>query len=234
MLNLELFVAFLLITVADRDARPRRDARDRHRRHARGARRACDGPRHDHRQRPSGRLHRLRPELAPEEFGSCLRDHPLGWRRLPDLAGHPGLAQRGPAVGAFAAAGQGAFLARLSVALSNPKTIAFFTAFLPQFVDPDLPAEFQLVVMCAVSVLMAALLDSAWAMAAGLGRAWSEARPRRSLAACRAPSSSAAASGFPDAPAGSTAADAPLARTYSGLGRGRPRELERNALENRV
>ena len=58
------------------------------------------------------------------------------------------------------------------VALSNPKTIAFFTAFLPQFVDPDLPAEFQLVVMCAVSVLMAALLDSAWAIAAGLGRAW--------------------------------------------------------------
>jgi homoserine/homoserine lactone efflux protein len=58
------------------------------------------------------------------------------------------------------------------VALSNPKTIAFFTAFLPQFVDPGLPAEFQLVVMCAVSVLMAAILDSAWAIAAGFGRAW--------------------------------------------------------------
>jgi threonine/homoserine/homoserine lactone efflux protein len=58
------------------------------------------------------------------------------------------------------------------VALSNPKTIAFFTAFLPQFVDPRLPAEFQLAVMCAVSVLMAALLDSAWAVAAGLGRGW--------------------------------------------------------------
>ena len=58
------------------------------------------------------------------------------------------------------------------VALSNPKTIAFFTAFLPQFVDPKLPAEFQLAVMCAASVLMAAVLDSAWAIAAGLGRAW--------------------------------------------------------------
>jgi threonine/homoserine/homoserine lactone efflux protein len=58
------------------------------------------------------------------------------------------------------------------VALSNPKTIAFFTAFLPQFVDPRLPAEFQLAVMCAVSVLMATVTDSGWAIASGLGRAW--------------------------------------------------------------
>jgi homoserine/homoserine lactone efflux protein len=58
------------------------------------------------------------------------------------------------------------------VALSNPKTIAFFTAFLPQFVDPRLPAAHQLVLMCGVSVLMAALSDSCWAIAAGLGRSW--------------------------------------------------------------
>jgi len=58
------------------------------------------------------------------------------------------------------------------VALSNPKTIAFFTAFLPQFLDPSLPAERQLVVMCTVSVVLAAFTDSAWGIAAGLGRAW--------------------------------------------------------------
>jgi homoserine/homoserine lactone efflux protein len=58
------------------------------------------------------------------------------------------------------------------VALSNPKTIAFFTAFLPQFVDPSLPVERQLAVMCAVSVVLAACTDCAWAVAAGLGRAW--------------------------------------------------------------
>jgi homoserine/homoserine lactone efflux protein len=58
------------------------------------------------------------------------------------------------------------------VALSNPKTIAFFTAFLPQFVDPILPVEFQLAIMCAVSVLIAAVFDSAWGIAAGFGRAW--------------------------------------------------------------
>ena len=58
------------------------------------------------------------------------------------------------------------------VALSNPKTIVFFTAFLPQFVDPALPAAPQLAVMCVVSVLVAVLSDSCWAIAAGMGRAW--------------------------------------------------------------
>jgi homoserine/homoserine lactone efflux protein len=58
------------------------------------------------------------------------------------------------------------------VALSNPKTIAFFTAFLPQFVDPARPTAHQIAVMCVVSALLAALSDSCWAIASGLGRAW--------------------------------------------------------------
>ena len=58
------------------------------------------------------------------------------------------------------------------VAISNPKTIAFFTAFLPQFIDPALPVERQLLVMCTVSVAMGGLLDCGWAIASGLGRAW--------------------------------------------------------------
>jgi len=58
------------------------------------------------------------------------------------------------------------------VAITNPKTIAFFTAFLPQFLDPTLPVERQLLVMCAVSVTLGSLLDSGWAIAAGYGRAW--------------------------------------------------------------
>ncbi len=68
-------------------------------------------------------------------------------------------------------AGRRKFLRGLVVALSNPKTIVFFTAFLPQFVDPALPAAPQLAAMCAASALMAAVTDSAWAIAAGLGRA---------------------------------------------------------------
>jgi threonine/homoserine/homoserine lactone efflux protein len=58
------------------------------------------------------------------------------------------------------------------VALFNPKTIAFFSAFLPQFIDPNLPAARQLAVMCAVSALLAALSDAAYAVLAGLGRTW--------------------------------------------------------------
>jgi threonine/homoserine/homoserine lactone efflux protein len=58
------------------------------------------------------------------------------------------------------------------VAITNPKSIAFFTAFLPQFIDPTLPVEHQLLVMCVVSVLMGAIMDSGWGLAASLGRAW--------------------------------------------------------------
>ena len=73
--------------------------------------------------------------------------------------------------------GNAALLAFL-VAVTNPKTIAFFTAFLPQFLDPALPVEWQLFVMCAVTVVLAGLTDAAWAVAAGLGRAWFM-KPRR-------------------------------------------------------
>lgn len=68
--------------------------------------------------------------------------------------------------------GQVHFWRGFLVALSNPKTAAFFTAFLPQFIDKTLPPDFQLTVMCAVSVLMAAMTDTGWAIASGLGRAW--------------------------------------------------------------
>jgi len=76
------------------------------------------------------------------------------------------------AVKPAATSGRVNFTRGFLVALSNPKTIAFFTAFLPQFVDPKLPVATQLVVMCTVTALLAALSDSAWAIASGMGRAW--------------------------------------------------------------
>jgi threonine/homoserine/homoserine lactone efflux protein len=64
------------------------------------------------------------------------------------------------------------------VALCNPKTIVFFTAFLPQFIDRRLPAAPQLLAMCLVTVLLAGISDSSWAIASGAGRAWF-AHPKR-------------------------------------------------------
>jgi len=80
-----------------------------------------------------------------------------------------------------APAGHVHFRRGVLVALTNPKTIAFFSAFLPQFLDPRLPAAPQLVVMCVVTVLLAALSDSCWAIASGLGRAWFMAPQRARL-----------------------------------------------------
>jgi homoserine/homoserine lactone efflux protein len=85
--------------------------------------------------------------------------------------------------GVAAPSGRANFGRGVAVALSNPKTIAFFTAFLPQFVDSSLPAGRQLAVMCTVSVVLAALSDCAWAVAAGLGRAWFMAPARAKLLA---------------------------------------------------
>ncbi len=58
------------------------------------------------------------------------------------------------------------------VAITNPKSIAFFTAFLPQFVDQSLPIGHQLLMMCVASIVIGGVLDSGWGILAGYGRAW--------------------------------------------------------------
>ena len=53
------------------------------------------------------------------------------------------------------------------VAITNPKTILFFAAFFPQFIDPALPLAPQLTIMSASFVVIAAALDGAYALLAG-------------------------------------------------------------------
>jgi homoserine/homoserine lactone efflux protein len=78
---------------------------------------------------------------------------------------HAGSAVEQPSLAAHVYAWRG-----FVVAMTNPKSIAFFTAFLPQFVDPTLPIWWQLLVMCICTVVLGGVLDTGWAVAAGYGR----------------------------------------------------------------
>ena len=53
------------------------------------------------------------------------------------------------------------------VALSNPKTLAFYGAFFPQFISPDLALAPQLAVLCVTFVVIGVAIDSLWALLAG-------------------------------------------------------------------
>ncbi len=56
------------------------------------------------------------------------------------------------------------------VSLLNPKTLLFFSAFLPQFIVADRPAGPQLAVLSAVFAVVMVCGDSLWALAAGRAR----------------------------------------------------------------
>jgi homoserine/homoserine lactone efflux protein len=65
------------------------------------------------------------------------------------------------------------------VALSNPKTLLFFGAFFPQFIDPARDHGLQILIMGLTAMLFAAVSDSVYALASGrAGRALSARRVR--------------------------------------------------------
>jgi threonine/homoserine/homoserine lactone efflux protein len=65
------------------------------------------------------------------------------------------------------------------VALSNPKTLIFFGAFFPQFIDPARDHSLQIAIMGVTAMLVAAVSDSFYAIASGrAGRALSAKRVR--------------------------------------------------------
>lgn len=75
---------------------------------------------------------------------------------------------------------RGGFVAQgCLVAVSNPKTLLFFGAFFPQFIDPARDHGLQILIMGLTAMLVAAVSDSVYALAAGrAGRALSAKRVR--------------------------------------------------------
>lgn len=73
------------------------------------------------------------------------------------------------------------FLQGFLIAITNPKAIVFYIAFLPQFVDPHLPAGPQLLLMIGAVIIMTLLFDSAYALLAAQARNWFTAPGRRRL-----------------------------------------------------
>jgi threonine/homoserine/homoserine lactone efflux protein len=96
----------------------------------------------------------------------------LGWKMIRSSGEGSETAAARPPRGGFLL--QGAL-----VALSNPKTLVFFGAFFPQFIDPARDHGLQILIMGLTAMLFAAVSDSAYAIASGrAGRALSAKRVR--------------------------------------------------------
>lgn len=90
----------------------------------------------------------------------------------------------------FAAAGRGKTTTRESgwktvgqgaiVGITNPKTIVFFVAALPQFVDFQAGSvPLQMMVLGLVFTVIAFICDAVWAVLAGTARTWFASSPQR-------------------------------------------------------
>ena len=75
----------------------------------------------------------------------------------------------------------GFFLQGFLVALSNPKLLVFFGAFIPQFVDMDRDHLPQVAILGVTFMIVAALTDGAYALLAGRVRSFFSARRTRLL-----------------------------------------------------
>lgn len=58
----------------------------------------------------------------------------------------------------------GSFARGFIVSLTNPKTIVFFSAWLPQFISPSGSYNEQIIILSAMFLCLAALLDSCYAL----------------------------------------------------------------------
>ncbi len=60
----------------------------------------------------------------------------------------------------------GSFHRGFWVSLTNPKTILFFSAFLPQFTNPAVSYQLQIAVLSSIFLFLAVVLDSGYALIA--------------------------------------------------------------------
>jgi threonine/homoserine/homoserine lactone efflux protein len=96
----------------------------------------------------------------------------LGWKMIRSTGAAAAAAPARPPRGGF-------LLQGVLVALSNPKTLLFFGAFFPQFIDPMRDQGPQILIMGLTAMLFAAISDSFYALASGrAGRALSAKRVR--------------------------------------------------------
>jgi threonine/homoserine/homoserine lactone efflux protein len=103
----------------------------------------------------------------------------LVWLGLKLLRATGGLDEPGGAAPPQAPPRSGFFLQGFLVILSNPKALVFFGAFIPQFVDPNGNAAWQVVLLGATFMAVATLCDGAYAVLVGrLGLALSGRRVR--------------------------------------------------------
>jgi threonine/homoserine/homoserine lactone efflux protein len=65
------------------------------------------------------------------------------------------------------------------VGVTNPKTIVFFAAFLPQFTNDAGPTGVQVALLGLVFGVLAVCSDSLWALGAGKARQWFARKPKR-------------------------------------------------------
>jgi len=84
----------------------------------------------------------------------------LGWRLLRSPAVVGEVSQLSKPRGGF-------FLQGFLVAISNPKTLVFFGAFIPQFIDPTRSYPLQVAIMGTTAVIVATISDGLYAILIG-------------------------------------------------------------------
>jgi len=86
-------------------------------------------------------------------------------------------------VGAASRQPRGGFLVQgLAVAVSNPKTLIFFGAFFPQFMDPSRDFTVQVLIMGGSAMAVAVISDTAYVLLASRAGAALSRRRRRLMA----------------------------------------------------